>query len=139
MGLRFGLSLGAAGLSAALLAAPTMPALGAEHNWKMQTEWGGGPLMELGAKAFAERVKFLSDGRIEIQVLPVGTLAKGLEARTAVANGVAEACHTWIGYDWGKDKTTVLFGGFSGSMDSERMLHWIYEGGGLELWRQYND
>ena len=105
----------------------------------MQTEWGGGPLMELGAKAFAEKVKFLTDGRIEVQVLPVGTLAKGLESRTAVANGVAEACHTWIGYDWGKDKTTVLFGGFSGSMDSERMLHWIYDGGGLELWRQFNE
>ena len=74
-----------------------------------------------------------------MQVLPAGTLAKGLESRTAVANGVAEACHTWIGYDWGKDKTTVLFGGFSGSMDSERMLHWLYEGGGLELQRQFND
>ena len=123
---------------AALLAAP-LPAQAAEHNWKMQTEWGGGPLMELGAKAFAEKVKFLTDGRIEVQVLPAGTLAKGLEARTAVANGVAEACHTWIGYDWGKDKTTVLFGGFSGSMDSERMLHWIYEGGGAELQRQFND
>ena len=136
---KLGLSLAAAGLAVALLAAPGRPALAAEHNWKMQTEWGGGPLMELGAKAFAERVKFLTDGRIEMQVLPVGTLAKGLESRTAVANGVAEACHTWIGYDWGKDKTTVLFGGFSGSMDSERMLHWLYEGGGLELWRQFND
>ena len=101
----------------------------------MQTEWGGGPLMDLGAKAFAETIKFLTDGRIEVQVLPAGTLAKGLEARTAVANGVAEACHTWIGYDWGKDKTVVLFGGFSGSMDSERMLHWLYEGGGAELQR----
>jgi len=136
---KLGLSLAGAGLAVAMLAAPATHALAAEHNWKMQTEWGGGPLMELGAKAFAERVKFLSDGRIEMQVLPAGTLSKGLESRTAVANGVAEACHTWIGYDWGKDKTTVLFGGFSGSMDSERMLHWIYEGGGLELWRQFNE
>jgi len=135
-----GLSLAAAGLAAsALLTAPATSVRAAEHNWKMQTEWGGGPLMELGAKAFAERVKLLTDGRIEVQVLPVGTLSKGLESRAAVANGVAEACHTWIGYDWGKDKTTVLFGGFSGSMDSERMLHWIYEGGGLELWRQFNE
>jgi TRAP-type mannitol/chloroaromatic compound transport system substrate-binding protein len=128
-------------LSAAVAAALTLPiaARAAEHNWRMQTEWAGGPLMDLGAKAFAERIKFLTDGRIEVQVLPVGTVAKGLESRTAVANGVVEACHTWIGYDWGKDKTTVLLGGFSGSMDSERMLHWIYEGGGLELWRQFNE
>ena len=127
--------------SAAVLCAASFGsgALAAEHNWKMQTEWGGGPLMELGAKAFAEKIKFLTDGRIDVQVFPAGTLAKGLEARTAVANGVAEACHTWIGYDWGKDKTTVLFGGFSGSMDSERMLHWLYEGGGAELQRQFNE
>ena len=135
---RFGL-LVAAACFVAQLALVATPAIAAEHNWKMQTEWGGGPLMDLGAKAFADRIKLLTDGRIEVQVLPVGTLAKGLESRTAVANGVAEACHTWIGYDWGKDKTTVLFGGFSGSMDSERMIHWLYEGGGLDLWRQFNE
>ena len=73
----------------------------------MQTEWGGGLLMELGAKAFAEKGGSSSPmGRVEVQVSsPVGTLAKGLESPTAVANGVAEARHTWIGYDWGKDKT----------------------------------
>ena len=113
--------------------------LAAEHNWKMATSWGGGPLMDIGAKAFADRVKQLTDGRVEIQVFPAGTLSKGLEVRSAVKKGVAEAGHTWMGYDWGKDKTTVLFGGFAGSMDTERMLHWIYEGGGLELWRQYNE
>ena len=113
--------------------------LAAEHNWKMATSWGGGPLMDIGAKAFAKRVKALTDGRVEIQVFPSGTLSKGLEVRSAVAKGVAQAGHTWMGYDWGKDKTTVLFGGFAGSMDTERMLHWIYEGGGLELWRQYNE
>ncbi len=110
-----------------------------KHKWKMAASWGGGPLMEIGAKAFADKVKFLTDGRIEIKVFPSGQLSKGLEVRSAVAKGVAEMGHTWMGYDWGKDKTTVLFGGYAGSMDSERMLHWIYEGGGLELWRQFNE
>ena len=122
---------------AAMLVGNTV--LAAEHNWKMATSWGGGPLMDIGAKAFASRVKALTDGRVEVQVFPAGTLSKGLEVRSAVAKGVAQAGHTWMGYDWGKDKTTVLFGGFAGSMDTERMLHWIYEGGGLELWRQYNE
>ena len=31
----------------------------------------------------------------------------------------------------------MAFGSFAGSMDSERMLHWIYEGGGLDLWRAW--
>jgi TRAP-type mannitol/chloroaromatic compound transport system substrate-binding protein len=111
----------------------------AEHNWKMAASWGGGPLMEIGAKAFATKVKMLTDGRVEIKVFPSGQLSKGLEVRSAVAKGVAEAGHTWMGYDWGKDKTTVLFGGYAGAMDTEKMLHWLYKGGGLELQRQFND
>ena len=43
---------GLAGAACALALAGSAAA--AEHNWKMQTEWGGGPLMELGAKAFAD-------------------------------------------------------------------------------------
>ena len=71
----------------------------AEHKWKMAASWGGGPLMEIGAKAMAKKAKFLTDGRVEIKVFPSGQLSKGLEVRTAVAKGVAEAGHTWMGYD----------------------------------------
>ena len=117
--------------------APSKAYSAAEHKWKMPASWGGGPLMEIGAKAFAARVKELTEGRVEITVFPSGTLTKGLDVRSAVAKGVAEAGHTWMGYDWGKDKTTVVFSGFAGSMDTERMLHWLYEGGGLEMQRQY--
>jgi len=111
----------------------------AEHKWKMATSWGGGPLMDIGAKAFAERVSFLTDGRVEIQVFPGGQLGSALKVSETVSNGVAEVGHTWMGYDWGQDKATVLFGGFAGSMDSEHMLHWLYEAGGVDLWRQFRE
>jgi len=129
------------GAAAAVAASFAMPgsAFAAEHKWKLAASWGGGPLMEIGAKAFANKVNMLTEGRIEIKVFPAGQLSKGLEVRSAVAKGVAEAGHTWPGYDWGKDKTTVLFGGYAGAMDTEKMLHWIYEGGGLEMWKQFND
>jgi TRAP-type mannitol/chloroaromatic compound transport system substrate-binding protein len=123
-------------LAAAMLA---LISPGLAETWRMATSWGGGPLMEIGAKAFAEKVEFLTDGRLQVRVFPAGTLSKALDVRAAVAKGVAEAGHTWMGYDWGKDKTVVLFGGYAGSMDSERMLHWLYEGGGLELWRRFNE
>jgi sirohydrochlorin cobaltochelatase len=58
--------------------------------------------MEIGAKALANKVKFLTEGRVEIKVFPSGQLSKGLEVRSAVAKGVAEAGHTWMGYDWGE-------------------------------------
>jgi TRAP-type mannitol/chloroaromatic compound transport system substrate-binding protein len=131
--------LGAIAAIVASFALPGNSNAAAEHEWKMATSWGGGPLMEIGAKAIAEKVNFLTEGRVEIKVFPSGQLTKGLEVRSAVAKGVAEMGHTWMGYDWGKDKTTVLFGGYAGAMDSEKMLHWIYEGGGLELQQQFND
>lgn len=112
-------------------------AIAAEIKWKMATSWGGGPIMELGPKAFAEKVKFLSNGRIEIEVFTGGTLGKALAVSETVRNGIAQAGHTWMGYDWGKDKTTVVFGGFAGSMDSERMLHWLYRAGGVEMQRDF--
>ena len=131
-------SIAAATLLAAAAALPN-DGIAAEVKWKMATSWGGGPLMEIGAKAFAQRVELLTDGRVKIQVFPSGTLGKGLKVSETVRTGVAEVGHTWMGYDWGKDKTTVLFGGFAGSMDSERMLHWLYEAGGIAMWRQFRD
>ena len=124
-------------LAGGLMLAAT--AMAQEHKWKMATSWSGGPLMEIGAKAFAERINLLSDGRIQVEVFPAGTLGKALAVSETVKNGVAEAGHTWMGYDWGKDKATVVFGGFAGSMDSERMLHWLYEDGGADMWREFRD
>ena len=126
-----------AAAAALALGAPALAGAQAEHNWKMATGWAGGPLMDLGAKAFADKVEFLTEGRLKIEVFPAGTLGSGLKVTETVVNGVAEAGHTWMGYEWGQDTTTVVFGGFSGSMDSERMLHWLYEGGGAEMQREY--
>ena len=129
------------GAAAAALALPavSVQAQGATYNWKMATGWGGGPLMDIGSKAFAEKMDQFSGGRFKIQVFPGGALGNALKVPETVKNGVAEMGHTWMGYDWGKDPTTVLFGGYAGSFDTERMLHWIYEAGGLEMQRQFRD
>jgi len=127
----------------AVTAALAMPvaahAQGATYNWKMATGWSGGPLMDIGSKAFAEKMEQFSGGRFKIQVFPGGALGNALKVPETVKNGIAEVGHTWIGYDWGKDPTTVLFGGYAGSMDSERMLHWLYGAGGDVMQRQYRD
>ena len=125
-----------AGTAAALAALPVAAQQsGPSYNWKMATGWASGPLMDIGAKAFAERMAQLSGGRFKIQTFPGGALGNALKVPETVKNGVAECGHTWMGYDWGKDPTTVLFGGYAGSMDSERMLHWMYEAGGDKLQR----
>jgi TRAP-type mannitol/chloroaromatic compound transport system substrate-binding protein len=133
------LKAGAGGLGLAAAAGATAQTAGPSYNWKMATAWPGGPLMDIGAKAFAERLDFLSGGRFKIQAFPGGALGNALKVPETVKNGLAECGHTWIGYDWGKDPTTVLFGGYAGSFDTERMLHWLYEAGGADLQRQYRD
>ncbi len=133
--------LAGAALSAGLALAGTSAGAQDTHSFKMATGWSGGPLMEIGAKAFAENVERMSNGRITVEVFPAGTLGPGLKVSETVKNGVAEMGHTWAGYDWGIDPTAVLFGGFAGSFDSERMLHWLYRGGGTEMqaeWRMEN-
>lgn len=125
-------------LGLALAAMTGVSAMAQEnHSFSMATSWSGGPLMEVGAQAFADKLSELSDGRITVDVYPAGTLGPGLKVSETVANGVADMGHTWVGYDWGKDPTAVLFGGYAGSFDSERMLHWLYRGGGAEMWADW--
>lgn len=107
------------------------------HYFRMATGWTGGPLMEIGSQAFANRVAELSGGRIEIEVFPGGTLGPALNVSETVQQGVADMGHTWMGWDWGADPTTVLFGGYAGSFDTERMLHWLYRAGGVELQEEF--
>ena len=129
-----------AGAAAALAALPVeAQQSGPTYTWKMATGWASGPLMDIGAKAFAERMAQLSGGRFKIQTFPGGALGNALRVPETVKNGVAECGHTWMGYDWGKDPTTVLFGGYAASMDSERMLHWMYDAGGDKMQREYRE
>ena len=130
-----GLLGGAAMLATTLAAGPAM----AEKKLSMATAWGGGPLLEMMAKGWAERVEFASNGELKVEVFPGGTLGKALKVTDTVRKGVADVGHNWAGYDWGIDRTGVLFGGFAGSPSIDVFLLWYTKGGGQELlmeWRQ---
>lgn len=129
------------GMTAALcIAASTVHADNApQYRFKMATGWPGGPIMDEGPKAFAKKVEELSHGRIQIQVFPGGALGNPQKVSETVKNGIADMGHLWMGHDWGKDTTTVLFAGYAGSFDSEVMLHWLYQGGGYELQREFRE
>ena len=63
------------GAVAAAMSFPlTVQAQGATYNWKMATGWGGGPLTDLGTKAFADKLEQFSGGRFKIQIFPGGAL-----------------------------------------------------------------
>ncbi len=110
----------------------------ASEKWSMTTSWSGGTMLGLAEKV-ARRIEFLTDGKIRIEVFPGGTLGSPLKVSETVRNGVAEIGHHWIGYDWGIDKATVLFGGWTGGLNADQMMHWLYQSGGLENWMAYRE
>ncbi|HET8791960.1 MAG TPA: C4-dicarboxylate ABC transporter substrate-binding protein [Modicisalibacter sp.] len=125
-----------AGLAAALMA-NAVSAAAAEVQWKMATPWSGGPWLERDVEGYAELVGELTEGRVDITVYPGGTLYSPLKVTEGVQKGVAEISNNWMGYDWGLDKTGVLFAGYAGGLTPEGYMLWLYEGGGLELWQEW--
>ncbi len=131
--------IGISALAALTLTATTAQAEDKTHSFSMATSWSGGPLMDECLKNFSAELKTLSGGRINIETYPAGTLGPGLKVSETVKNGVAQMGHLWIGYDWGSDPTAVLFGGYAGSFDTEKNLHWLYRGGGADLQREWRE
>ena len=109
----------------------------AASKLSMATTWGGGPLLEMQAKGFARDVELMTGGEVKIEVFPGGTLGKALKVTETVRNGVAEAGHTNAGYDWGIDRTGAILSGFSGSLPFDQTVHWMYKGGGLQMWKDW--
>ena len=107
-------------------------------NWKMAHFTTGGPPYEF-AEDFAKNVNELSGGDITIQVFPAGTLGGAGTVTDTVFNRVAESGLNWMGYDWGRDKATVLFSGYPAGMNDVQMIQWLKAGGGIELQRQFRE
>ncbi|MGI9333874.1 MAG: C4-dicarboxylate ABC transporter substrate-binding protein [Gammaproteobacteria bacterium] len=112
------------------------PAAGAQEVWSMATPWPGGAFFE-DAKNFANYVEQLTDGRIKIEVFPGGTLGKPLKVTATVESGVAQIGHNWPGYDWGIDKTTVVFANMAGGLTPEELIFWYTKAGADQLLEEY--
>ena len=107
-------------------------------KWKMPTAYPAGSyLWEFIAANFAEKVKTLSNGRLLITPITSGAICPALKIPDAVREGVAEAGHTWTGYDMGRDMTAVLFAGIPGGLSDEQYLGWYYEGNGMKFLKEF--
>jgi TRAP-type mannitol/chloroaromatic compound transport system substrate-binding protein len=91
-------------------------------------------------KFWAERVKALSGGRLLIETLPHGAVVPAFEVLDAVHKGVIDGGHTAAAYWVGKNRAATLFGPAPGGpfgMDMLDYMGWLYEGGGIELYRDF--
>ena len=125
---------GAAIAAASLLATS---ALAQEYQWTFQTSAQAGDNFFPIEEAWAERVKELSNGRIEITVVPVGTVVAHNETLDAVGAGILQGHITDPSYFSGKDPAFAMLGNLVGAWSApEQMFDYMENGGGKELFNE---
>jgi TRAP-type mannitol/chloroaromatic compound transport system substrate-binding protein len=117
----------------------------AEKKYKLtfQATWPAGLTLFDNFKWLANRLDVMSNGRLQIKTLPAGAIVPAFELLDATSKGVVDGAHAWAGYWVGKDKAAILLTGGPGGthgMDVIDYMGWIYNGGGLQLYRElYQD
>jgi TRAP-type mannitol/chloroaromatic compound transport system substrate-binding protein len=107
---------------------------------KVQAAWPPASFLWENSRFFAERVGKLSGGRLKIDMLPAGAVVPPFELLDATGRAVLDGAHAAPAYWVGKNKAAALFGPAPGGpfgMDMMDYLGWVYQGGGLELYREF--
>ncbi|MBL4637873.1 MAG: ABC transporter substrate-binding protein, partial [Proteobacteria bacterium] len=79
-------------------------------QWKMVTTWPPGfPVLQEGAERFADNVKAMSNGRLNIKVYAGGELIPPLQTFDAVSQGTVEMGHGSAYYWAGKVPEAQFF------------------------------
>jgi len=107
---------------------------------KLATSWPAHfPIMGTGVEKFAQRVKDISGGSLEIKLYPKNVLVPALAVFDAASAGQIDAFHSGPYYWKGKNSAFSLFSGIPFGFTAEEVNSWMLYGGGLELWREQYD
>ncbi len=104
---------------------------------KLATSWPAHfPIMGTGVEKFAQRVKDVSGGSLEIKLYPKNVLVPALAVFDACSSGQIDAFHSGPYYWKGKNSAFSLYSGIPFGFTAEEINSWMLYGGGLELWRE---
>ncbi|MBL4622762.1 MAG: TRAP transporter substrate-binding protein [Immundisolibacteraceae bacterium] len=109
----------------------------AEFNWKYATVVPPNfPVFGTGANRLAKAIETMSQGRISIKVYGAGELITAFEVFDAVSRGTVEMGQG-APYFWkGKVPAAQLLATVPFGMTAEETNAWVFNGGGIELWRE---
>ena len=106
-----------------------------KFQWKLVTTWPPNfPVLGEGCTYFANWVREMSGGRLDIKVFGGGELVPPLEVFDAVRTGAADM-GSGAAYYWaGKIPSAQFFASVPFGMNAQQLNAWIDNGGGLQLW-----
>lgn len=111
-----------------------LTASAADYNFKFQSSDPSGVRNFEIQQEWAERVEAMTGGRVEIELLPVGSIVSHTETLDAIQAGVLDGHISVTGYFSGKDPAFGLIGNTVGAWSSpDQLISYIYYGGGYEL------
>ncbi|MDV6317561.1 TRAP transporter substrate-binding protein [Chromohalobacter sp. HP20-39] len=127
-------------LTAAILAASAFSVQAAEYEWTFQTsETAGEPQFEM-KKQWAENVEKMSDGRISIEILPVGAVVQANQTLQAVKSGILQGHLTDPSYFTGQNPAFGMIGNLVGAWsDPYNFLDYMNNGGGEEIYNKLSE
>jgi TRAP-type mannitol/chloroaromatic compound transport system substrate-binding protein len=121
--------------AAAAVAMPRVSRAQDAVTLKFQSTWPAKDIFHEYASDYVTRVNEMSGGRLKLELLPAGAVAKAFEMQDAVISGTLDGGHGVCAYWYGKNKAYSLFGTPPAfGWNANQMLGWFYNGGGRALY-----
>jgi TRAP-type mannitol/chloroaromatic compound transport system substrate-binding protein len=123
--------------SAAAIAMPNVVRAQEAVVFKFQSTWPAKDIFHEYATDFVNRVNEMGAGKIKLELLAAGAVAKALEVQDAVISGTLDGGHGVCAYWYGKHKAYSLFGTPPAwGWRANQMIGWMKYGGGQELYNE---
>ncbi len=125
-----------AGLASAAIAAPA-----AAETYTIQTSFNAGDFSTTYlTKNWLPKIKEMTDGRVEINLTPSGSVVPSKETPQAVAMGVLDGDWTSVNYFSGQEPAFAILGDLISGYDTPaQMLGFCKDGPGEKVWQKALD
>ena len=109
-------------------------------RFRMATSWPKNfPGLGIMPERFAENLKRISDGALEVQVFAAGELVGATECFDACQTGAVDMYHAAEYYWQGKSRAFTFFTAVPNGMTASEIMGWVDFGGGQELWTELSN
>ncbi len=127
----------ATGLAASSVFSPLAIAQAQRFRWRIQSAWDAGTVGYTLFQKFAELVRELTDGQIEIQTFPAGAVVGTFDMFDATKTGVLDGMNPFTLYWAGRMPVTAFLSSYALGLDRpDQWETWFYALGGLDIARR---